>query len=126
MVIQGKKVENTLSKMIKEYREGLTKLPKNHQESINKKIYMLVSKNPYYPEIENKTLAMSDNKNKIIQACMEEIKKYIYKKGYYTVKEFKRIRDIENELSKILKIDLFSKDNRDEIKKFEIEERALI
>ena len=37
MVIQGKKVENTLSKMIKEYREGLTKLPKNHQESINKK-----------------------------------------------------------------------------------------
>lgn len=126
MVIQGQKVENTLSKMLKEYREGLTKLPKNHQGSINKKVYMLVSKNPYYPEIENKTLAMSDNKNKIIQACMEEIKKYIYKKGYYTIKNFKRVRDIENELNKILKIDLFSKDNRDEVKQFAIEERALI
>lgn len=126
MVIQGQKVENILSKMLKEYREGLVKLPKKQQESINKKVYMLVSKNPYYPELEKKTLAMSDNKNKIMQTCMEEIKKYIYKKGYYTVKDFKRIRDIENELGKIFKVDLFSKDNKDEVTQFAIEERVLI
>jgi len=126
MVIQGQKVENVLSKMLKEYREGLVKLPKKQQESINKKVYMLVSKNPYYPELEKKTLAMSDNKSKIMQKCMEEIKKYIYKKGYYTVKDFKRIRDIENELGKIFKVDLFSKDNKDEVTQFAIEERVLI
>ena len=126
MVIQGQKVENVLSKMLKEYREGLVKLPKKQQESINKKVYMLVSKNPYYPELKKKTLAMSDNKSKIMQKCMEEIKKYIYQKGYYTVKDFKRIRDIENELGKIFKVDLFSKDNKDEVTQFAIEERVLI
>ena len=126
MVIQGQKVENILSKMLKEYREGLVKLPKKQQESINKKVYMLVSKNPYYPELEKKTLAMSDNKNKIMQTCMEEIKKYIYKKRYYTVKDFKRIRDIENELGKIFKVELFSNDNKDEVTHFAIEVIVLI
>lgn len=110
------------------------KLPFNKNRSVNnisineqgKKVYMLISKNIKLPFAESNILAISEDDKKIYQYANQKLQNYIFVKGYRTTKNFKVIKDVENELKKNLKVELVLGDNPNVGQQLLIQEKYLI
>lgn len=91
-------------------------IPINNISVINnpKKIYMLINKNIKLPFGESNIIAMSQNENKILEIANQKLQEYIYIKGFYTLKPFKMIKEVEKELRVYRKVQ-FVLDNNSNI-----------
>lgn len=91
-----------------------------------KKVYMLISKNVKLPFSEADIVAISEDENKILSMANKKLQEYIYVKGFRTLKPFKIIKEVENELRKTRKVQ-FSLDTNPNIgQELIIQERYLI
>jgi len=91
-----------------------------------KKLYMLINKNVKLPFSESDIIAISDDENKILSMANKKLQEYIYVKGFRTLKPFKIIKEVENELKKVRKVQ-FSLDNNPYVgQELIIQERYLI
>lgn len=110
------------------------KLPFNKNRPVNnisineqgKKVYMLISKNIKLPFAESNILAISEDDKKIYQYANQKLQNYIFVKGYRTTKNFKVIKDVENELKKNWKVELVLGDNPNVGQQLLIQEKYLI
>lgn len=110
------------------------KLPFNKNRPVNnisineqgKKVYMLISKNIKLPFAESNILAISEDDKKIYQYANQKLQNYIFVKGYRTTKNFKVIKDVENELKKNWKVELVLGDNPNVGQQLIIQEKYLI
>lgn len=94
--------------------------------SYGKKVYMLISKNVKLPFAESDIIAISKDENKVLSMANKKLQEYIYVKGFRTLKHFKVIKEVENELRKTRKVQ-FSLDTNPNIgQELIIQERYLI
>lgn len=94
--------------------------------SYGKKVYMLISKNVKLPFAESDIIAISEDENKVLSMANKKLQEYIYVKGFCTLKHFKVIKEVENELRKTRKVQ-FSLDTNPNIgQELIIQERYLI
>lgn len=112
----------------------IQKLPFNKNRPVNnisineqgKKVYMLISKNIKLPFAESNILAISEDDKKICQYANQKLQNYIFVKGYRTTKNFKVIKDVENELKRNWKVELVLGDNPNVGQQLLIQEKYLI
>lgn len=112
----------------------IQKLPFNKNRPVNnisiseqgKKVYMLIGKNIKLPFAESNILAISEDDKKIYQYANQKLQNYIFVKGYRTTKNFKVIKDVENELKKNWKVELVLGDNPNVGQQLLIQEKYLI
>lgn len=87
---------------------------------------MLISKNVKLPFAESDIIAISEDENKVLSIANKKLQEYIYVKGFHTLKHFKVIKEVENELRKTRKVQ-FSLDTNPNIgQELIIQERYLI
>lgn len=87
---------------------------------------MLISKNVKLPFAESDIIAISEDENKVLSMANKKLQEYIYVKGFRTLKHFKVIKEVENELRKTRKVQ-FSLDTNPNIgQELIIQERYLI
>lgn len=91
-----------------------------------KKVYMLISKNIKLPFAESNILAISEDDKKIYQYANQKLQNYIFVKGYRTTKDFKVIKDVENELKRNWKVELVLGENPNVGQQLLIQEKYLI
>lgn len=92
----------------------------------NKKIYMLISKNTKLPFAESDIIAISEDDKKLYQFASKKIQEFIYVKGFRTMKPFKIVKDIENELRKCWKVQFTLGNNTNIMQELLIQEKTLI
>ena len=91
-----------------------------------KKVYVLINQNTKSPFAKSNVIAISDNEDKIIQFASKKVQEYLYIRDYQTLKKFNNIKDIENELKRIKKIQLIFDNNPNIMKDLVIQEKYLI
>lgn len=93
---------------------------------LNKKIYVLISKNIKLPFAESDIIAISEDENKILQYANKKIQEFIYMKGYRTLKNFRIITDVQKDLKKYRKVQFTLDNNFNVGQELLIQERNLI
>lgn len=91
-----------------------------------KKVYLLISRNLKLPFAESNIIAISENKENIYQVANKKIQEYVYSKGYYTLKPFKIIKEVENEFRKTGKVQFALEKNPNLGQELLIQEKYLI
>ena len=95
--------------------------PKN-----DSKIYMLISKNVNLPCAESDIIAMSDDKNKLLQEADKKIAEFIYVKGFYTVRDFTSIKRVQKDFRQTWKTEFSSFNNSNVTHQLLLKEQCLI
>lgn len=91
-----------------------------------KKLYMLISKNIKLPFAESDIVAISEDENRILSMANKKLQEYIYVKGFRTLKPFKIIKEVEQELRKTRKVQFSLDTNPNVGQELIIQERYLI
>ena len=91
-----------------------------------RKIYMLINKNIKLPFNESDIIAMSEDENRILETANKKLQEYIFMKGYRTLKPFKVIKEVENELKNFRKVQFVLDNNSNVGQELIIQERYLI
>lgn len=128
IIIKNDNEKNSLS-ILKKHSLPFNKTPQVNRLETNqasKKIYMLISKNTKLPFAESDIIAISEDEKKLYQFASKKIQDYIYVKGFRTMKPFKIVKDIENELKKCWKVQFASGNNTNIMQELLIREKSLI
>lgn len=126
LIIKNENSNNTLP-IIKKVTNPFIKYSQiNTVETNTRKVYMLISKNLKLPFSESNILAISEDEKKLYQYASKKIQECIYVKGYYTLKSFKVIKDIENELKRNRKVEFIFGNNTNVGQQLLIQEQNLI
>ena len=91
-----------------------------------RKLYMLISKNMKLPFAESDIVAISEDENRILSMANKKLQEYIYVKGFRTLKPFKIIKEVEQELRKTRKVQFSLDTNPNVGQELIIQERYLI
>ena len=91
-----------------------------------RKLYMLISKNMKLPFAESDIVAISEDENKILSMANKKLQEYIYVKGFRTLKPFKLIKEVEQELRRTRKVQFSLDTNPNLGQELIIKERYLI
>ena len=121
--------KNTTLPILKKTKSIFKPSPKKTKISINKKdkkVYMLINKNLKLPFAETQIMFISEDINKLLKLAAGKINDYIYIKGYRTIKQFKNINDVNNELKRTWHVKFALEDNYNVMQELTICERNLI
>lgn len=121
--------ENNSLALLKRHSLPFNKPPKVNSfenNQTNKKVYMLISKNTKLPFAESDIIAISEDDKKLYQFASKKIQEFIYVKGFRTMKPFKIVKDIENELKKCWKVQFTLGNNTNIMQELLIQEKTLI
>lgn len=91
-----------------------------------RKIYMLINKNIKLPFNESDIIVISEDENRILESANKKLQEYIFMKGYRTLKPFKVIKEVENELKNFRKVQFVLDNNSNVRQELIIQERYLI
>ena len=91
-----------------------------------KKVYMLISKNIKLPFAESDIVTISEDENVILQYASKKIHEFIYMKGFRTLKHFRVINDVVNELKKCRKVQFSLNNNLNIGQELLIQEKYLV
>lgn len=91
-----------------------------------RKIYMLINKNIKLPFNESDIIVISEDENRILESANKKLQEYIFMKGYRTLKPFKVIKEVENELKNFRKVQFVLDNNSNVGQELIIQERYLI